>query len=127
MMIMKAFLIAAAAGLAALGVLPAVAATDQERPAHPGLQDVPLPAPDAGPGVHGAPSNRPGPGDSLTDDQDLGRHGGWTNRPGTAPPASDRRADWARHVRACAQRYRTYDPRTDRYVVRRGQTAQCRL
>lgn len=31
------------------------------------------------------------------------------------------------HQRACAQRYRSYNPRTDRYVVRPGVTAPCRL
>lgn len=36
-------------------------------------------------------------------------------------------ASWTRHVRACQQRYRSYNARTDRYVVRAGQTALCRL
>jgi hypothetical protein len=40
----------------------------------------------------------------------------WGQRPG-----------WNRHVRACFARYRTYNPRTDTYVVRRGVTARCRL
>lgn len=31
------------------------------------------------------------------------------------------------HQQACARRYRTYDPRTDLYVVRPGVTARCRL
>lgn len=31
------------------------------------------------------------------------------------------------HQRACAGRYRSYNPRTDRYVVRPGVTARCRL
>lgn len=38
------------------------------------------------------------------------------------PPAS-----LSQHQRACARRYRSYDPRTDLYVVRRGVTARCRL
>ncbi|UIJ46123.1 BA14K family protein [Sphingomonas cannabina] len=33
----------------------------------------------------------------------------------------------SRHARACARRYPSYNPRTDRYVVRRGVTARCRL
>ena len=44
------------------------------------------------------------------------RHRGWGNRPG-----------WYRHVRACQMRYRSYNPRTDMYVVRRGVMARCRL
>lgn len=34
---------------------------------------------------------------------------------------------WRRHVRRCMARYRSYNPRTDRYVVRRGVTRRCRL
>ena len=34
---------------------------------------------------------------------------------------------WRRHVRACSARYRSYNPRTDRYVVRRGVMARCYL
>lgn len=37
------------------------------------------------------------------------------------------KVSWERHVRACQQRYRTYNPRTDRYVARPGQTQLCRL
>lgn len=43
-------------------------------------------------------------------------------RAGQQPPAS-----LSQHQRACARRYRSYDPRTDLYVVRRGVTARCRL
>ncbi|RZJ32918.1 MAG: hypothetical protein EON86_20245 [Brevundimonas sp.] len=59
------------------------------------------------------------------------RHGRWDNRWGARPPAPPRSfaraGDWNRHVRACQQRYRSYNPSTDRYTVRRGQTAVCRL
>ena len=59
------------------------------------------------------------------------RHGRWDNRWGARPPAPPRSftrtGDWNRHVRACQQRYRSYNPATDRYTVRRGQTAVCRL
>ncbi|WP_409934940.1 BA14K family protein [Novosphingobium sp. 9] len=34
---------------------------------------------------------------------------------------------WQRHVEQCSERYRSYNPRTDRYVYRRGHTAICRL
>ena len=33
----------------------------------------------------------------------------------------------ARHIRACQRAYRSYNARTDRYVVRPGVTARCRL
>ncbi|KGM32102.1 BA14K family protein [Inquilinus limosus] len=36
-------------------------------------------------------------------------------------------ASLSQHQRACSQRYRSYDPRTDLYVVRPGVTARCRL
>lgn len=59
------------------------------------------------------------------------RYGRWDNawgaRPAAPPRNFTRTSDWHRHVRACQQRYRSYDARTDRYTVRRGQTAICRL
>lgn len=59
------------------------------------------------------------------------RYGRWDSRWGARPPAPPRSftraSDWHRHVRACQQRYRSYNPATDRYTVRRGQTALCRL
>jgi len=59
------------------------------------------------------------------------RYGRWDNSWGARPPAPPRSftrtADWHRHVRACQQRFRSYNPATDRYTVRRGQTAVCRL
>lgn len=63
--------------------------------------------------------------------RDSDRYGRWESSWGARPPAPPRHftktSDWHRHVRACQQRYRTYNPATDRYVVRRGQTAICRL
>ncbi|WP_371132739.1 BA14K family protein [Phenylobacterium sp.] len=54
----------------------------------------------------------------------------WNPRWGreVAPPRHWRaRAGWNRHVNACFNRYRSYNPRTDTYVVRRGVVARCRL
>ena len=51
----------------------------------------------------------------------------WGARPAGPPRSFTRSSDWYRHVRACQQRYRSYNPATDRYTVRRGQTAVCRL
>jgi hypothetical protein len=36
-------------------------------------------------------------------------------------------ASYQSHVRACQQKYRSYNPRTDRYSLRGGKTALCRL
>ncbi len=46
-----------------------------------------------------------------------------------APPKhwKQSRDRWDRHIVACQKRYRSYDPRTDRYTIRRGRTAICRL
>jgi hypothetical protein len=52
---------------------------------------------------------------------------GWGARPPAPPRSFTRHNDWYRHVRACSQRYRSYNASTDRYTVRRGQTAICRL
>jgi hypothetical protein len=54
----------------------------------------------------------------------------WDNRWGRPVPAPrywNQRNNWNRHVRLCFDRYRSYNPRTDSYVVRRGVTARCRL
>ena len=48
-------------------------------------------------------------------------------RPVQPPRYWGRRDGWNRHVRACFAAYRTYNPRTDTYLVRRGVTARCRL
>jgi len=52
---------------------------------------------------------------------------GWGARPPAPPRSFSRHNDWYRHVRACSQRYRSYNASTDHYTVRRGQTAICRL
>jgi hypothetical protein len=65
------------------------------------------------------------------DNHGAGEYGSWNTGWGARPPAPprsfSRHNDWYRHVRACSQRYRSYNPATDRYQVRRGQTAICRL
>ncbi len=35
--------------------------------------------------------------------------------------------DWQRHVDRCRAKYRSYDPRTDRFAPRKGQSVICRL
>lgn len=88
-----------------------------------------------------APQNRPQPQqqqhrdndrhDNDRNDRNNDRYGRWQSNWGARPPAPPRSftraSDWHRHVRACQQRYRSYNPSTDRYTVRRGQTAVCRL
>ena len=115
---MRTLMIAAAASLMTLSALP-VAAEPQMRPYAP---QAPMAGPmNHGPMAHNGPV-RPGPD---------GQYGTWDDRWGARPPAPPRawarHSDWYRHVRACSQRYRSYDPRTDTFVVRRGRTAVCRL
>lgn len=58
-------------------------------------------------------------------------YGNWDNRWGSRPPAPPRhwtkKNDWHRHVRACGQRYRSYNARTDMFVLRPGVTRRCYL
>jgi len=122
---MRNLLIAAVAGLMTLSALPVAAATTaQERPYNSGPMNGPM-------------SHSPGTGSMNDQAHDNGRgnddsrYGRWDNSWGARPSAPPRRwtrqNDWYRHVRACSQRYRSYNPRTDTYVVRRGRTAMCRL
>ncbi|HUD95686.1 BA14K family protein [Sphingobium sp.] len=58
-------------------------------------------------------------------------YGRWDDRWGKHPPEPPRhwtnRGDWYRHVRACRDRYRSYDPRTDMFTLRRGTMRRCTL
>lgn len=86
---------------------------------HPGMDH-----PDMGRGEMGrGDMGRPG----MHDD----RYGRWENTWGHRPPAPPkhyaRRGSWYQHVRACSARYRSYNPRTDTYQVRRGVYRTCRL
>lgn len=115
---MRKTLIALAAGLMAASALPAAASDIQARPYTQdrdhdrGRQDN-----DWNNGRH--------------NDRNDDRWGRWDNRWGgrpTPPPRHWTRAsDWYRHVHACQVRYRSYNPRTDTYVVRRGVLVRCRL
>ena len=117
-------------GLAALTLAAAGAASAQPRPYGDLDRD----------GVPNAYDNRPnaGPGARPMGDRDRDgvpnafdpRDNRWDNRWGRPVPPPrywNQRNNWNRHVRLCFDRYRTYNPRTDTYVVRRGVTARCRL
>jgi hypothetical protein len=65
--------------------------------------------------------------DGRANAYDNDRWDGRWGREVRAPKHWGNRGGWNRHVRACFDRYRTYNPRTDTYVVRRGVTARCRL
>ena len=115
---MRKSLIAVAAGLLALSAASAQAAAfDQNRP-----------------GQNHPSQNRP---DDRQDDRspDRGQHrdaygswqSSWGARPSAPPAHFKRQSNWYAHVRACQQRYRSYNPRTDRYTVRAGRTAICSL
>jgi hypothetical protein len=118
-------------GLAALTLAAAGAATAQPRPYGDRDRD----------GVPNAYDNRnnngPGPGAPMGDRDRDGvpnafdpRDNRWDNRWGRPVPPPrywNQRNNWNRHVRACFAAYRSYNPRTDTYVVRRGVTTRCRL
>ena len=120
---MRKTLILMAAGLMTLTALPAAAAPAQERSYQ---QDRGNDRNDHRGNDHRGNDNR---NDHRGNDND--RYGRWDSnwgaRPGSPPRNWSRPNDWYRHVRACSQRYRSYNPRTDTYVVRRGRTAVCRL
>lgn len=121
-------LIAAAFGLALLAAPATVSAQGRpdQGPQHGQNHGKPQPGPGhAGPG-------RPGPG--TEHGQGPGRpnqYGNWDNRwgarPGNPPRNWNNRGGWYRHVRACQQRFRSYNPRTDTYQVRRGVVRRCTL
>lgn len=129
---MRKLLIAAAAGLMTLSALPVAAATAAAAPQErPYMQDN-MRGPDRGqPMRHdGANDNRGNDhrGDDRRGDDRYGRwDSSWGMRPAGPPRHWTRQNDWYRHVRACSQRYRSYNARTDTYVVRRNQVARCRL
>ncbi len=115
---MRKSLIALAAGLTALSAVSAQAAgLNQDRPAperHEQHQDQ---------RQDGQRNNGRG--------EHRDSYGAWQSSWGARPPAPPahfkRSSNWYAHVRACQQRYRTYNPRTDRYTVRAGRTAICTL
>ena len=127
---MRTLIIAAAAGLMTLSALPvaASASAPQER-------------------RYDQNQNTPGRDNDRRDDDRRGNNGNhndrnndrgdsrygqwnssWGARPSAPPRAyTSRQNDWYRHVRACSTRFRSYNPRTDTYVVRRNVTSRCRL
>jgi hypothetical protein len=76
---------------------------------------------------HSPSMDRPGNGPDRNDNQYGRWDNGWGNRPPPPPKNFGKRGSWYQHVRACSARYRSYNPRTDTYQVRRGVVARCRL
>ena len=120
---MRKSLIAIAAGLMALSAVSAqAAALDQNRPSQDRQTER---------------HDNDGRNDSRNDTRNGNRgehrdnYGAWQSNWGSRPPAPPahfkRQSNWYAHVRACQQRYRSYNPRTDRYTVRAGRTAVCSL
>jgi len=60
-----------------------------------------------------------------------GQYGEWNDSWGKAPPPPPRHftnsRDWHRHVHACQQRYRSYNPATDTFRTYAGKKVRCRL
>lgn len=136
-------LIAVAAGLMTLTALPVAALAQQRQPtpAAPAQQhngpmssqhNTPQPQPyQSQPGSNANHNSGQNSGQNSGHNSGNQPYGAWNTawgaRPAAPPRSFTRHSDWYRHVRACQQRYRSYDARTDRYTVRRGQTAVCRL
>ena len=113
----RTLLAAMAAGLMTLSAIPASAAPQQRHDNTPQHQQQ---QPQRGNDHRGGQNSNNG-----------NQYGNWNSSWGARPPAPPRsftrQNDWYRHARACSQRYKSYNPATDRYTVRRGQTAVCRL
>ncbi|MBI1682234.1 BA14K family protein [Caulobacter hibisci] len=120
-------------GAALLAAAPAALAQSPQShpPGHGGQGPGQGSGPGSGHGPGGPGPDRPGPGRP-----DPGRPGGpdyghWDNHWGARPPAPPshwgKPNSWYRHVRACQQRYRSYNPRTDTYRLRPGVYRKCRL
>lgn len=113
----RTLLAAVAAGLMALSAIPASAAPQQRHDSAPQQQQQPQRG-----GQNNSGHNNGG---------GASQYGNWNTswgaRPAAPPRSFTRQSDWYRHVRACGQRYKSYNAATDRYTVRRGQTAICRL
>lgn len=117
---MKRLILAWCGALLAFTGTPALSQMESQR--HPGQHGrppitKPTPPPRPGPG---RPPIRPNPG-----------YGQWNNQWGARPPAPPsfwrNNGDWYRHVRACRQKYASYNPRTDVYVSRKGNRKRCKL
>lgn len=58
-------------------------------------------------------------------------YGEWKSAWGKAPPAPpkhwSKKGDWHRHVRACQQRYKSYNSRTDTFRTNAGRNVRCTL
>ncbi len=112
--------IAIAIGVAVLASTP-LAASAQDHMGPPGDRHGNM-EPDRRPGM-----DRPDNGHEM-DRRDYGRwNDGWGRRPPPPPRHFGKQGRWYQHVRACSARYRSYNPRTDTYQVRRGVNRICRL
>jgi hypothetical protein len=111
----RTLLAAMAAGLMTLSAIPASAAPQQRHDNAPQQQQQQQP--------QRGQANNNGGGNSQYGNWNTS----WGARPAAPPRSFTRHSDWYRHVRACGQRYKSYNAATDRYTVRRGQTAICRL
>lgn len=117
-------LVIAAAGLAAPAwsqpaPAPRPSGTVPAQPGQPGKPDAPPMGQPMGP-MMGQPGAMPHPG------MGPGPMGMHADMP---PPRHwmHGEAAWNRHVELCLKRFRTYNPKTDRYIPRRGITRRCRL
>ncbi len=82
---------------------------------------------------HSRPSIQPGEkgGPAKHKASSEKQYGAWNSQWGAKPPAPpahwSKHSDWHRHVRACQQRYRSYNARMDTYRSHSGKNRRCTL
>ena len=123
-----------ALGLLAASSLPSVAMTAQQstpQPMRPPASAPPMATPPSKADPMPAPMPmRPEARPAMKSDAMMsGDYGRWDSRWGQQPPPPPtgfmHAADWHRHVHACQQGYRSYDPHTDMFTSRAGHSLRC--
>ncbi|AYG96312.1 hypothetical protein D8I30_06555 [Brevundimonas naejangsanensis] len=109
---------------------PGQAMTPQTRPAPaPSTPRPPAARPQTMPGhMESGPRPYQAEAGMMHGEMNYGRWDtGWGPRPPAPPHHFTRHEDWHRHVHACQQRYKSYNPRTDMFMARPGHARRCTL
>lgn len=118
----KYLLVALAAAVTAVAPTGAMAQqhgnTHQQQPGQPQTK----PQPNQ-PQADRAPAGKPG----ATRNQYGSWNTSWGAQPSAPPAHWTKKGDWYRHVRACKQRFGTYNSRTDTYRMSSGKSLRCKL
>ena len=128
----KYLLVALAAAITA--VAPTGVMAQQHGSTHQQQPGKPQPKPQANkPQSHGAQANRqqPNRAPAARPGPSKDQYGTWNSAWGAKPSAPPRhwtkKNDWYRHVRACKQRFGSYNARTDTYRIASGKSLLCKL